>query len=64
MAEALGIVDGGEEGGGGDASDAGNGAQARNARIRMDWGRLKLGLQNIVRDLSRDVSRVRGAGDS
>jgi hypothetical protein len=33
VAEALGIVDGGDEGGGGDGADAGNGAQARHARI-------------------------------
>jgi hypothetical protein len=33
VAEALGIVDRGEEGGGGDGADAGDGAQARHARI-------------------------------
>ena len=33
VAEALGIVDGGEEGGGGDGADAGDGAQTRHARI-------------------------------
>ena len=33
VVEALGIIDGGEEGGGGDGADAGDGAQARHARI-------------------------------
>jgi hypothetical protein len=33
VAEALGLVDGGEEGGGGEGADAGDGAQARDARI-------------------------------
>ena len=32
MVEALGIIDGGEEGGGGDGADAGDGAQAQHAR--------------------------------
>ncbi len=31
VVEALGIIDGGEEGGGGDGADAGDGAQARHA---------------------------------
>ena len=33
VAEAVGIVDGGEEGGGGDGADAGDGAQARHPGI-------------------------------
>ena len=33
VAEALGIIDGGEEGGGGDGADAGDGAQPQHARI-------------------------------
>ena len=33
VAEAVGIVDGGEEGGGGDGADAGDGTQARHAGI-------------------------------
>ncbi len=33
VAEALGIVDRSEAGGGGDGADAGDGAQARHARI-------------------------------
>ena len=33
VVEAVGIVDGGEEGGGGDGANAGDGAQARYARI-------------------------------
>jgi hypothetical protein len=33
VVEALGIIDGGEEGGGGDGADAGDGAQARHAGI-------------------------------
>jgi len=33
MVEALGVIDRGEEGGGGDGTDAGDGAEARDARI-------------------------------
>ena len=33
VVEALGIIDGGEEGGGGDGADAGDGAQARHAGV-------------------------------
>ena len=33
VVEALGIIDGGEEGGGGNGADAGDGAQAQHARI-------------------------------
>ena len=50
VAEALGIVDGGEEGGGGDGADAGDGAQARHARI----------LDGEVLDRARRSTRAAG----
>src|SRR5215475_13474790 len=53
VAEAVGIVNGGAEGGGGDGADAGDGAQAQHARI-LDGEVLDRGVG--VRELS--VERV------
>jgi hypothetical protein len=51
VAKALGVIDGGEEGRGGDGTDAGDGAQARHTRVLDgEWG-------SVCHHVKREASR-------